>query len=378
MEKINDYLYALYANILALPLIIQISIVFILSSIALVLIFFLAVALIRVRHNRQKRKENNLFPKIDNLIFKYFFAAKQDAEDFEIRNNFSDSIGKLTNEKLDLIIERLIVFKTNYRIEQNDNILRLMYVLNLEKHLTDKLQFSSTKKKIKALKELANLANSANESDILPFTYNRNKNIRLESRTAYLKLSKNDPFKFFDETKDDLSTWDQISLLNHIKNSENFTIPNFSRWISYSKNNSIVSFCLKMCAYFQQKESIPSIEQFLNTPDHNLRAIAIETLGNLNALETEQTLINLYPNQPSICQTEILTAIGKFKTGNHISFLENEFKNGSSVDSKKNAAYALLEHGERTNMFIADVKNDTNDFDKLILQHVENPNILFK
>ena len=58
MNTIYDYLYALYANILSLPLIIQICIVFILSSIFLALTFFISVAIIRYNYNRQKRREN--------------------------------------------------------------------------------------------------------------------------------------------------------------------------------------------------------------------------------------------------------------------------------------------------------------------------------
>jgi hypothetical protein len=378
MSYIYDYLYVLYAGILSLPLIIQICIYFILSSIALVILFFLTVAIMRYNYNRKVNREKKLFPKIDALIIKYLYASDPNIEAFEVKNEFIEKIGKLTKSKLDLVTERLIVCKNNYQVENNENILRIMYVLELDKHISDKLQFSSTKQKIKGFKELSTLAASANESDLLPFTYNRNRKIRLEARTAYMKLSKNDPFKFFDETKDDLTVWDQISLLTHLKTIENFSIPNFSKWITYSTNHSIVSFCLKMCSYFNQKESVASIVNFMNTPNHALRAQAIQTLGDLNAVETERTLQTLYTNQPQICQLEILNALGKFKTGESIPFLKHEFNHASSLELRKFAAYAILLHDNIGMGILKEMENETNDSGKLILRHIENPLIVYK
>ncbi len=378
MNYIYDYLYVLYASILSLPLIIQICIVFILSSIFLVILFFSIVAIIRYQYNRNVRRENKLFPKIDALIIKYLYSSDPNIEAFEIKNEFTKEIGKLNKSKLDLVTERLIVCKNNYQVENNESILRIMYVLDLDKHISDKLQFSSTKQKIKAFKELATLAVSANESDLLPFTYNRNRKIRLEARTAYMKLSKNDPFKFFDETKDDLSVWDQISLLTHLKTIENVSIPNFSKWITYSTNQSIVSFCLKMCAYFKQNDSVPTIINFLSTPNHTLRAEAIQTLGDLNAIESEEVLQKLYPNQPQVCQVEILNTLGKFKTGRSLQFLEDEFKHGSSMDTRKISANSIMLHGSIGRQILDKLEHETNELGKLVLKHIENPLILFK
>jgi len=346
MRQIYDYLYALSRDYLSFPLIIQICIGFIICSIFISIYFTLSTLVIRRRYTQRVYVENNLFPKIDNLIFKHINPDRNNPiTPTEIRNEFSSSLGKLTNKKLDFVVERLQSYKILYRIDDNEDMQQLMNALDLDKYLSQKLQSASTvKEKIRRIKELSIIALSAHESDLLPFTFNSNKKVQAEARIAYIKLSKNEPFKFFDDKKETLTEWNQISLLNHLKLMPKSSIPNFSKWVSYSENESIISFCLKMCAVFKQVESIPAIITFLDTISHELRATAIQTLGELKAAESEPLLKKLYHYQPDICQIEILKALGRFNTGNALDLLNYEFNFGLSVELRKNAAVAILEY----------------------------------
>ena len=374
--SVQDFFYNLYTDVLAQPLIIKVCIFFIFSGILIAIIAFSSVSIIRYRYNKKEEERSKLIPKIDNY-FNDLYLKNIGFENVDIKQDIAVSIGKLTNKKLDLIVERLILFKHNFKLE-NEGVLRVMEALNLDNHLIDKLGFSTTKRKIRGFKELANLAVSAHDSELLPFTYSKNKEIRSEARSAYLKLSKNDPFKFFDEANEYLTQWDQIVLLAHIKTIENLAIPNFSKWISYSSNASVISFCLKMCAYFNQTESISSIITFLSTPNHLLRAEAIETLGDLHAREAEPMMKYLYQNQPTVCQVAILRTLGKLKTGKSLDFLAAEFSHGSNVDLRKNAANSIITHGEKGIEMIASLKENTDEYGKLILTHIENPLIMLK
>jgi hypothetical protein len=231
---------------------------------------------------------------------------------------------------------------------------------------------------MKGIQELSSLAITASESNIFPFTYSRNTNIRKEARTSYLRLSKNDPFKFFDESKEPLNYWDQINLLKHLMSIENKVIPSFSKWIAYSQNESIIQFCIKMCAYFQQRESIPVLVDFLRTSFHDLRAEAFKALGELKAVETEDTLINMFNNQPDNCQAEIIKAVGNFQTGNAIDFLHHTFENSINIEIKKIAAQAIYNYGDiGKELFDALEQNSEHD-SAIVLDHIANPLIKFK
>lgn len=373
---VYDYFYNLYTDILTQPFIIRLCIFFIFSGFLIILIAITSVSVIRYRYNKNQEERSKLIPKIDEY-FNNLYLNNIGFENLDIKDDISVSIGKLNRKKLDLIVERLIAFKHNFKLE-NEGILRVMEALDLDQHLIDKLGFSTTKRKIRGFKELANLAVSAHDSELLPFTYSKNKEIRSEARSAYLKLSRNDPFKFFDEATEYLTQWDQIVLLAHLKTIENLEIPNFSKWISYSSNASVISFCLKMCAYFKQTESISSIITFLNTPNHVLRAEAIDTLGDLNAREAEPMLKYLYPNQPTVCQIAILKTLGKLKTGKSLEFLVTEFSHGSNVDQRKNAANSIISHGDKGAEMITLLKDNTDNYGRTILQHMENPLVILK
>ena len=133
-----------------------------------------------------------------------------------------------------------------------------------------------------------------------------------------------------------------------------------------------------MCAYFNQTESISSIITFLSTPNHVLRAEAIDTLGDLNAREAEPMLKYLYQNQPTVCQIAILKTLGKLKTGKSLDFLAAEFSHGSNVDQRKNAANSIIAHGDKGVEMMALLKDSTDKYGKLIIRHMENPLILLK
>ena len=110
-----------------------------------------------------------------------------------------------------------------------------------------------------------------------------------------------------------------------ITSSKDIAIPNFARYVSYSSNKSIVSFCLKLIAHYDQQSAIPAVTNLLETKDHYFRANAINCLGKLSAESIEHKLAFMYNSQPIICQVEILRAMGAIASGKHLDFLKSEF-----------------------------------------------------
>lgn len=376
--SIIDSLFSFYARVTSYPFIIQICIIFILGSIILFTFFVSSVTYIRYQFNRLQSKEQKLIPIIDELILKNLFEENKTITQADIYNEFLDRLGNLKVDNLNLITNRLIACKNNFDIGISPQFNNLVAALGIENHISKKLSFSSAFDKMKGIQELSSLAITASESNIFPFTYSNNKNIRKEARTSYMRLSKNDPFKFFDESKEPLNAWDQINLLKHLMSIENRVIPNFSKWIAYSQNESIIQFCIKMCAYFQQKESIPVLVNFLKTPDHDLRAEAIKALGELKADHTEDILIDMYNNQPDKCQNEIIRSIGEFSTGRSIDFLHHAFENTTNIETRKVAAEAIYNYGDIGKELFEALEQGSEPESAQVLEHIANPLIKFK
>lgn len=337
-----------------------------------------SMSYIRYIYNRRKRKEEELVPVIDELLIQYIFDDSDAYTEQDIYEDFTKRVGKLSKTNLDLITKRLILAKINFNFKVNEPFNRLIRALGIEAFIEKKLDFSNAYDKMKGIQELSALSITTSESKIFPFTYSVNKNVRKEARSSYLRLSKNDPFKFFDEATETLNEWDQINLLKQLLSIENTIIPNFSKWVAYSKNESIVSFSIKMCAYFKQKESIPTLIETLKHDNHILRAEAIKALGELQATDYEDLLRDMYANQPDNCQVEIIRAIGKFHTGKSLGFLKQTFDESIQTDTKKVIAEAINNYGPDGKALFEEMLKTETGFPHLILQHIANPLIKFK
>ena len=196
-------------------------------------------------------------------------------------------------------------------------------------------------RKIKAVMELTQMDIPISDVTILPLTNSQNPSLRAAARNAYIQLSKNDPFKFFDIATEPLLPWDQLDMFRIITTTKDIQIPNFSRWVSYSTNKSVVSFCLKLIAHYDQKSAIPAVMDLLNNKDHYFRADAIACLGKLSAEMAEVRLVKIYDHQPLICQIEILRAVGQIASGKYLEFLKHEFSYSSNFDIRMNAALKI-------------------------------------
>lgn len=275
------------------------------------------------------------------------------------------------------LIDRLMYFSSSFTGDRNILFRRLFVELELEKLSFKKIKSVFNSTKILGLVELTSMGIAVADVIILPLTNSRDRKLRSEARIAYIKLSKNDPFKFFDDATEPLLLWDQLELFKIITTTDGLTIPNFARWITYSPNKSIVSFCLKLVIHYNQVEAIPAIVKLLDTKDHYLRVDAINCLGKLKASTYETLLVSIYNNQPLRCQIEILKALGRFSTGNQISFLRTEFVRSTDFDIKKNAARSLINHGLETKGVVQELIDSATPDNAIILKHCMNPIIKY-
>lgn len=365
-----------------LPLVVKISIISIIFSIILIIYIQLRIILTRIKGHLKQNRINHLFPKIDQLILEnvllndpssfseYIPVEKVEMDIIPFQKQILNH-----NRNQQFFIDRLI----DYRREFTGDIgylLRKLYIeLNLDKVSLKKIKHYSWEKKVKGIDELERMDIPINDALILPLTNSKRPELRAKARNAYVKLSKNEPFKFFDVTTEPLLKWDQIELFSTITTSPKIAIPNFARWVTYSNNVSIVSFCLKLIAYFEQYEAGEAVMKVLQRKNHLLRVDAIRCLGQLRYIESEPQLIHLYNNQPVICQIEILKALGLMATGKSTDFIKQEFLYSTDFDIRKNAADALVKLYDYKQ--IEELMQSTSPENQLILKHCKDPLIKY-
>ncbi|MBN9295787.1 MAG: HEAT repeat domain-containing protein [Filimonas sp.] len=364
------------------PLVIQIAIFLTVVAIVSTVIAYASILYRRYRGSRHDKKIARINPLLDEILTESIIlnddlAEGKPVEEIPLPLEKFDRPRFKTPFARQAIIERLIHYRKNFSGDIGLLLRKLYIELGLEKESFGKLKSFKWDRKVKSLIELTAMDMSIADVNILPLTNSKNRELRAEARHAYIKLSKNEPFKFFDVVSEPLLMWDQLELFKIITTTKDISIPNFARWVTYSSNKSVVAFCLKLIVHYNQQEAVPSIIKLLDNKDHYLRSNAINALGKLKADEAEDKLVQIYSSQPLDCQLEILKAIGRMGTGKNLTFLRQEFLRSSDFDIRKNAAKSIISHKQHSEEMLGELLDTATAENKLILKHCMNPLIKY-
>lgn len=364
------------------PVVIQIALLLTLVAVVSTLSAYTVILYRRYRGSRTEKKLARINPQLDAYITENIILNEQLAAGEPV-NQIILPLDMFTHAQFrrkwvqQATISRLIHYRKNFGGEIGELLKKLYIDLELDKVSFKGLKSVKWDKKVKALVELTAMDMSIADVNILPLTNSKNRELRSEARHAYIKLSKNEPFKFFDIVTEPLLMWDQLELFKTITTTKDISIPNFARWVTYSSNKSVVAFCLKLIVHYNQQQAIPAIEKLLDSKDHYLRENAINALGKLKAENTEEKLVHIYSNQPLTCQLEILKAIGRMGTGKHLEFLRHEFLRSADFDVRKNAAKSIINHKKESEHLLRELLDTATAENALILKHCMNPLIKY-
>jgi hypothetical protein len=367
---------------LNLPLVIQIACVFIVVAFLATLFAYGSILVRRFKGARRDRRMSIIIPRIDSLLTEHIVLNEGLSENIPIDqielplDEFRIPLLRSRFGK-QMLIDRIVSYKKSFTGSIGALLRQLYLELELDKVSFKKMKSARWNRKVQGMIELTDMDMSISDVNILPLTNSKNRELRAEARNAYIKLSKNEPFKFFDIVTEPLLMWDQIELFKTITTTEEISIPNFARWVTYSSNKSIVSFCLKLIVHYNQQDAAPAVMRLLDNKDHVLRANAVNCLGKLRYEEAEDKLVAIYSNQPLNCQIEILKALGRIDTGGHVLFLRQEFLHSSDFDIRKNAAKSLIKTTGVSQDLIRELIDTGTAENKLILKHCMNPLIKF-
>ncbi|MES2730471.1 MAG: HEAT repeat domain-containing protein [Bacteroidota bacterium] len=253
------------------------------------------------------------------------------------------------------------------------NTLRNLYIeLGFDEDAKRALKRSNWSDKAKAVRELSQMGISEAEPAITKLLNHASSVLVLEVQIAHLKLNRETPFSFLDNTEVEITDWQQVSLLAMISHSPHFKIPDFSRWLS-SPNDSVVLFVTKMVNYYNQLDASDKLIALLSHPNEKVRLEVIKSLGELEVAEAEQALINIYPTEPEGQQVAILIALGRIGTANAVIFLNNALQSPQFA-LVFNAAKGLLLAGQPGMDVLTESAKGDSDLQRII-KHLKDERI---
>lgn len=361
------------------PPIIRVAVTVLFISAVVIVFAYLLMLWMRYHSYRVVKKRARLNALIDEYLMEYVFSVDDDqAAPAADEDHAALRRPPFHNRRArQILTDRLVAYKKGISGVTGERITALYLELDLGKFSGRKLDARSHERVIQGLNEVTEMHAPVSETLLLPLTNSRNRDVRAAARRAYIKLSSNEPFKFFDIATEHLLVWDQVELFSVITATPGLAIPNFARWITYSPNKGVVSFCLKLIVHFNQTAAVQSVISLVNTKDHELRSEAINALGKLKVEQVEGKLISIYESQPRACQIEILKALGRIASGRHLAFLKQEFLHSTSFEIRKHAAKSLINNGTKADTMVRELTAVVDDESRLILSHCNNSLIKF-
>lgn len=226
------------------------------------------------------------------------------------------------------IIDELIKFKKNISGQASARISSLYEELQLKAYSVHKLKSRRWYIKAKGVQELY-MMNADDISDLIfPLTQSTNDYVRMEAQTGVIYLSGFDGLRFLDDLTQPLTDWQQIKLLEQLRQAKNKSglAANIIRWL-HSDNETVVVFALKLAGEYQVFETATEIKALLNIAPDKIRLEAIRVLIRFSVEENLPLLLELLVKESRKNQLVILDAlsemIGESGTEKLIRLLDN-------------------------------------------------------
>lgn len=326
---------------------------------------------------KMKKSKEDHYSKNEEAISAFILSIldQKDLIDSEIiRTDFEEQFGEINEKNFELftqVIEKLI--DENKEIKINKNYMRIIHAFEVVKRFEKKLSFTSTEKRVRIFQLLSKMSLQIADSKILPYTHSKNIALRKEARIAYIGVSSNDPFKFFNSKNNNkLSEWEQMSLANQFEEHHQNSLPDFGKWIKYSEEQSQKIFFIRLASRFNQTTAKETLIDLLDTNSHVIRKEVILALGNLKILEVENKIKSMYYEQPNDVQIAIINYINTVNSGESLDFLHHIYLNTLGLETKQFIVEAIYLYTNGGQELFEKLHAAEEGFNELIFEHVKN------
>jgi hypothetical protein len=290
------------------------------------LLLLLTILGSRIVKTKRSLKRSDLQRAFQPALSRLLFETEKEPGETEIRQAFGEMDLKQPFIRKSLS-EEIIHLHDNFTGDAAVRLESVFRTIDLHKDSLQRLKSRRWHMVARGMRELALMNIREAVADISSFLEHKNEMLRYEARITIMKLSAQDPLSFLDNEKGTLSEWDQSYIYTMLCRMPELSIPDFSRWLS-SGNDSIVDFSITMIGAFRQVKSASAISAMLKTSDERRRLIIVRALRKCGATQTEQQLIERYPEETIEIRDEIVQSFATLGSGKSVAFLSGLLKKG--------------------------------------------------
>jgi hypothetical protein len=267
---------------------------------------------------QEKKKE--LSPMISEFIF-YSNDAPKEEKHIYIKHKIL--IRELLKNDFDrkVLISILLDLRKDVSGETQMQLIHLYKNLGLHEDAYKKLKSWRWEVVAKGILELTQMQVTESYQFIVGFINNKRSVIRKQAEIATVTLKNEGISHFMDTTKYRISEWQQLVLLEVLRNNKDFEPPRFKAWLT-SKNKHVVLLALRLIKHFNQNDAKASLIELLKHRNNQIKEEAIYCLREFHVVEALDTLKLVFWRCSTDIKILILGAIADLGGIGDIEFLK--------------------------------------------------------
>ena len=267
---------------------------------------------------RLRKKE--LGPMISNFLFYEDDASLQEKYDYvqlklEIRELLKDDF----NRKV--LVEILLDLQKDISGDARKRLFELYKNLGLHLDAFEKLKSWRWEIISKGILELTQLQVEESYGFIKKFVNHRRGVIRKQAQMATVSLKHEGIAYFLDTCKYRISEWQQLKLLDEIRNLEDFQPPRFKAWLT-SRNKDVVLFSLRLIKYYKQNDANDSLVELVKHKNEQIKIEAINCIKEFLVFDAVDTLKAVFWKCSPAVKLALLDTIASLGEDKEIPFLQ--------------------------------------------------------
>jgi hypothetical protein len=311
--------------------------------ISLAILYFFGVFYFRNKINSISKKvalqKKALSPVISEFLFMENDATKNEKTDYvhhkiEIRELLKDGF----NRKV--FVEILLDLGKDISGDSQKRLFKLYTDLGLQNDAYTNLKSWRWEVVSKGILELTQMNVEESYNFIIKFINDKRSTIRKQAEIATVTLKHEGINYFLDTTTFKISEWQQLKLLDVLRNFEDYQPPPFKAWLT-SNNTHTVLFALRLIKYYSQNDAYASIIELVKHKSNQIKLEAINCIKEFNIVEAVKILKIIFWKSPIPLKISILDVIASIGNENDILFLRSIESKERSFSVKSKAISAI-------------------------------------
>ncbi|ALM07109.1 hypothetical protein SB49_04325 [Sediminicola sp. YIK13] len=329
----------------------------------LAVVYFGVIFFFRNKFNSKTKLISDRKRQLSPMISEFLFYDANSANDEDHKNyiTLKIEIRDLIKDEFNhqILSDILIDLQKDLSGETLERLYKLFKDLGLHIKAFDKLRSYRWQVVSQGIMELTRMSVTESYGFVAKFINDKRGTVRKQAELAAVSLEEKGISHFLDTTRYQISEWQQLKLMDILRQKENFQPPRFKRWLT-SNNKAVVLFALRLLKHYDQNDANALLIQLVRHKNKQIKEETISCIQKFGVVEALGTLKMVFWKSNVNSKILILDTISELGSENDIEFLQNVENKSFNFVVKSKALSAILTLAPDSNMTLEDLE-DTSD-----------------